>query len=377
MDKKIAHIYIVGQIGSTDDSKGVELQDVVLQLEAQKDADEYHVHINSGGGDVDTGRLIANYLAKQAKPVVTIAETLCGSIATEIHLAVPVAQRKIVAGTQYFIHNPLIQSVSGDAATLSRAAEYVKVYEKEMLSMYVKATGTDKAALEGLMAQETSLTDEQAKTLGFVSEIIAKMELKAVAFVNPKTDENQIEKNILNKIEDMNKDLTNKIKAIVADILPKKEEEKVEAGMVATDGGELSYSSEGELPEVGEVVMIGEEVAAEGTYTDENGTKIMVDAEGKVTEVMMAEEEEVEATVESLQADMEALKEEHAAEIQAMLETFQEEVDSLKAQIGSDFKPKAEKKKFVNTKKKAEPQVLSMKEKAAARKAELAGEEAE
>ncbi|MBV1952568.1 MAG: ATP-dependent Clp protease proteolytic subunit, partial [Cycloclasticus sp.] len=352
---KIAHIYIIGQIGSTEDSDGVELQDIVLQMEAQKDADVYHVHINSGGGDVETGRLIAEYLAKQSKPVMTIAEILCGSIATEIHLAVALEDRKIVAGTKYFIHNPLIQSVSGDAKTLSKAAEYVKVYEKEMLAMYVKATGTDKAAIEGLMAQETSLTDEQAKTLGFVSEIIEGTELKAVAFVKPeKIDKsNKEDKNILNKIEAMNNDLINKVKAIVADVLPKKEEaKKVEAGMIATDGGELSYSSEGELPEVGEVVMIGDEVAPAGNYKDDNGTVIVVGEEGKVAEVNAEAEEDVEATVESLQAKIEEMEAAAITKEEEMLALFKKETDDLKASIGSDFVPKAEKKKFVNAKKK-------------------------
>lgn len=378
---KIGHIYINGLIGSSDTEKGVELQDVVLQMEAQKDVDAFHVHINSQGGDVDTGRLIANYLAKQSKPVITIAETLCGSIATEIHLAVPLAQRKIVAGTEYFIHNPLIQNVSGDANTLTKAAEYVKVYEKEMLAMYVRATGTDKAALEGLMAQETSLTDEQAKTLGFVSEVIPRIELKAVAFYS---DKNKNEKSILNKIEDMNKELLNKVKAVVNKgfeaLGADSDETKVNAMMVNTDKGELTYASEGELPQLGEEVMVGEEPAAEGDYQTEDGTIIKVGAEGKVVEIISPEDtEEPEATMETLQAKIDELEaaqaakdEAHKEEINALMETFKTEVDAkvneVLEKVGSDFTPKAEKDKGLN-KKKAQP-VVSMKEQAEARKAD-------
>jgi len=376
--ENIGHVYINGLIGSSETEKGVELQDVVIQMEAQKDVVAYHVHINSQGGDVDTGRLIAKYLASQSKPVTTIAETLCGSIATEIHLSVPLAQRKIVAGTEYFIHNPLIQSVSGDAKTLSKAADYVKVYEKEMLAMYVRATGTDKAALAGLMEQETSLTDEQAKTLGFVSEVIPKIELKAVAFYNTKKEDNTI----LNKIEDMKNELLGKVKAIVAEGLKEitGDKNEVKAMMVSTDNGELTYASEGELPQVGEEVMIGETPASEGDYKTEDGTVIKVGAEGKVVEIVAVEDEGgAEATVESLQAEVDALKaaaaekeEAHKEEITALMETFKTEIGAVKEEIlktvGSDFKPKAEKDKGLN-KKKPEA-VVSMKEAAEARKAD-------
>ena len=69
---------------------------------------------------------------------------------------------------------------------------------------------------------------------------------------------------------------------------------EVKAMMVNTDNGELSYASEGDLPEVGESVMIGEEVAPEGTYTVEGVAVIIVDAEGMVAEVTVIEEGDVE-----------------------------------------------------------------------------------
>jgi ATP-dependent Clp protease protease subunit len=358
----IKKIYINGQIGSTEDSKGVELQDVIMQVEANKDADVLHIHINSPGGSVNTGRLIAEYISKIPNAI-TIAEGLCGSIATEIHLAVPNDNRKIVAGTQYFIHNPLLQGISGNASELLEASEYVKVYQTEMLKMYVSRTGTDKAAIEGLMNAETSLTDDQCIKLGFVSEILAKQELKAVAFLDKK-----INKIDTNKIIDMSK-ITEEIKkgfaTLKAEIGIKKE---VKAGMIVTDGGELSYASEGELPEVGEVVMMGEEIAAEGVYTMENGTIVTVIAEGVVESVVPMEEEEEEETVEALKLKMEALEIAHAEEMNEMKETFTEQMDALKVEIGSNFVPKAEKKVFA---KKVVKKALTMKERVAARKEEL------
>ena len=355
----IGNIYITGVIGSNEGSKGVELQDVVLQVEANKGAECFHIHINSPGGSVNTGRLIAEYISK-LENAVTIATGLCGSIATEIHLSVPLLNRKIIAGTKYFIHNPLLQDVSGNASELQKASEFVKVYEKEMLQMYVKRTGTDKAAIEGLMNAETSLTDEECKALGFVSEVISKPELKAVAFLDKEIIKNE------NKLIDMSK-ITEEIKQgfanLKAELGLKKPE--VKAGMLTTDNGELSYESEGELPEVGEVVMLGEEVAPEGVYTDENGTMVTVVADGVVDSVVLAEEEE---TIEALKLKLEEQANANAEEMEALRTSFTEQMDALKVEIGSNFIPKAEKKVFA---KKVVKPTLTMKQKVAARKEEI------
>jgi ATP-dependent protease ClpP protease subunit len=356
----IANIYITGQIGSTENDRGVELQDVVMQVEANKGADCYHIHINSPGGSVNTGRLIAQYISK-LENAVTIAEGLCGSIATEIHLSVPLLNRKIVAGTKYFIHNPLLQDISGNAAELQQASDFVKVYEKEMKQMYVKRTGTDIAAIEGLMNAETSLTDEECKSLGFVSEVIVKKELKAVAFLDKEIikTENKNNFDMSNIVEEIRKGFKS-LKAEIGLVNP-----EVKAGMLNTDNGELMYASEGELPEVGEVVMIGEEIAPEGAYTDENGTVVTVVAEGIVESVVLAEEEE---TVEALKQKLAEQSEAHATEITEMKTTFTEQMDALKVEIGSNFVPKAEKKVFA---KKVVKPTLTMKEKVALRKAEF------
>src|SRR3989304_4220428 len=189
---KEAKINITGQIGTSyneDGSvkeKGVELQDIVSQVEANKDAEKKIFIITSGGGSVQTGKAIAKYISS-ISGAETVANKLCASIATEIHLSVPLERRSVVAGTQYFLHAPLLNNINGNADELIQMAEYVKETEKEMLSMYVKATGMDKSAIEGLMKQETSLTPEQCVQLRFASKIIPeidtrKIEAKIIAF---------------------------------------------------------------------------------------------------------------------------------------------------------------------------------------------------
>jgi len=363
----IGHVYIKGLIGNFEDEAGVTLKDVIMQIEAKKEADLIHVHINSQGGCVDTGNAIAEYLSKQPN-VITIAETLCASIATRIHLAVPLERRKAVQGVDYFLHNPLFDGISGNAKELREAADYLDPVQKDLVSMYCKNTIASKEAIEGLMNDETSLTDEECKTLGFVSEILPMVQLKAVAFMSKKENSNKLKLD-MSTIKEQIEEALAPVLALV-----KGKEKEVVAMMVATDNGELSYASEGELPEVGEAVTMEGEIAPEGVYTVEGVASISVDAEGNVIEVVMAEEV-AEEDVEVLKAKIVELEESHAAamavkdeefktELANAVKGFNEEFTEFKATVGSSFEPKAEKKVF----NKAKPSEMSVKEKMKSRR---------
>ncbi len=353
----IAKIFINGTIGSTEISKGVELQDVVMQVESQKDATAYHIYINSNGGSIRVGKLIADYIAKL--PVaVTIADGFCASMGTEIHLSRPVYQRKITAGTKYLIHNPLMDGISGNADELNEAAEYIREKEKAMLNMYHNATGLSKEALKGLMSQETSLTDEQVVSLGFASEIIPTMELKAVAF---------IEESKLIKNENKNKmNFKDKVLKAIAGVF---DETNAKAMQINTDGGVLMYASEGELPEVNEnVTLEGSEEVVNGTFTTESGVQIVV-VEGVVTEVIEAEQVDVEALkaeLEATKAERDALKASQAEVEENALKVVEVEMAKFKSEFKSKYEPKAEKQNFNKVAKE-----LSVKEQLKARALEI------
>lgn len=350
----IGHIYINGQIGSYNDVIGVELQDVVVQAEANKDADFIHVHIDSPGGSVLTGGLISDYIGSLDNTI-TIAENLCGSIATQIHLSVPLERRKIVQGTKYFIHNPLLEGVTGNADDLTDAAEFVKKYEREMAAMYVKNTGAEKSAIEGLMKAETSLTDEQCKSLNFVSEVLPKNEIKAVAFIETKKEKKQINLDMTS----IKKMILDGFKDIRAELNINKEPE-VKATTLSTDKGDISFQSEGALPEVGEAVTIDGQPTGEGDYLLADGTVIKVSAESTVTEIIPVE---AEATKEELQAKIEELETAAVTREKEFKNELESEITALKRDITSNYEPKAEVKDF---KKRGQKKVAtSMKEKVA------------
>lgn len=112
---------------------------------------------------------------------------------------------------------------------------------------------------------------------------------------------------------------------------------------LSTDKGLISFESDGELPEVGEAIMIvdeeGNETPAEdGEYTLEDNTVIVV-AEGKVSEIREPEkeadapaEEPVEAEDEPEEAAEETPAEEEPASV-SEVDALKERIRNLEAEV--------------------------------------------
>jgi ATP-dependent protease ClpP protease subunit len=358
----IGHVYINGQIGNTYDdnvnvtAKGVELIDVVAQIQDLNEVEAIHVHINSEGGYVSIGRSIAEFL-KSVPNCYTIAETLCASIATEIHLAVPLQNRMIVEGTTYLIHNPWLQSVSGDASQLEEYAKGIKETESEMISMYAKATGISKEALSGLMKIETSLTSEQCLKLGFASAVLPKMEKRAVALLY---NQKQI---------NMKKPLMDRLALAMSaftEALKTNEREAV-AMVVVTDKGTLMTAFEDLV--VGDAITLEDGTNPEnGDYVTEDGVKIVV-TEGVITEIVEVEDEQA-PEMDALKAELSELKakfEEQSTELAKATEVAETVVAKMEelAKLGSNFTPPVAKAQFRTIQDPTKPKTM------AERKAEL------
>lgn len=333
-------VVIKGQIGTsynedgTIETKGVELEDVVEQLEPLLSNQEILVEITSQGGLVTTGKAIANYISK-FKNVKTIAKEYCCSIATEIHLAVPLENRLIEAGTEYMIHNPLLQNVTGNANELMEWASAIKPLQDDMVKMYAKSTGLTKEAVQGLMNQETSLTDEQAVKLGFASKIVPKIGIKAVALIDKNINSKQI--NMSKFTEDVKKILVSL--GLVTEQTPNGRNAK--AMMLPSDKGVLETPYDDLM--VGDAVTIDGVPAEDGSYTLEDGTQIVVTA-GVISEIIPVadDNEEVMALkkqIEDLTAQLTA-KDTEIVEVKAEQEKVMEILAKAKL-VGSNHVPNA------------------------------------
>jgi ATP-dependent Clp protease protease subunit len=176
----IGHIYINGLIGSYKGEVGVELIDIVAQVQRQREVEEFIVHINSNGGDIDKGYDMYNYLKSLPQRITTEINGMCASMATVIALAGE--KRVMIEGSQFMIHNPWAADVNGDADELLGIHEAMREEEDKMIAFYSEHTGIMGEGLDALMKAETYLTPEKALELGFITEIRPMLSVKAMAF---------------------------------------------------------------------------------------------------------------------------------------------------------------------------------------------------
>lgn len=325
----IGHIHISGLIGSYTDEKGVlhkgvELIDVISQVQKQKDSEEFVLHINSEGGGVETGYDIYNYLKSLPQKITTVIEGMCASMATVVALAGDV--RIMTTESKFMIHNPWIGGVKGDADELLSAAEEIRAEEDRMIDFYSEHTGVLKEGFDALMKSETYLTPDQAKELGFIHEI--RPTVKALAF---------------KKTDTMSKEILSKIDQVLALVGIKKEEPKKLALMVADSNGvqvEIKKADGSEItgqPTAGDMCTV-EGKPAEGTYIFPD-MGVSIDAKAGVISAVNPIEQEAKVDPANDPNSPEYIKTELAksqARV-AELETQIKEHDTFKAEVETKF----------------------------------------
>ncbi len=177
----------IGKIKNADGSwmiNGITLMDMIDQINPHLEgAEEIHLSIASPGGVVVEGNRIYDYLIglKKEKKLNIITESIgdIGSMATKIFLAGDT--RIMETHHKFFIHNPWTQPAAGDANQVQAEADTLRKSEQELRAFYLDKTGLTEEAIKPFMDEQKAFTSEEAKTLGFVTEV--KEPLKAVAFV--------------------------------------------------------------------------------------------------------------------------------------------------------------------------------------------------
>lgn len=328
-------IYITGQIGSYDNINGIELIDVIKQVQAQPNAQSYTVYINSEGGVIDVGFDIYNYLVSIKKPITTIGSGLVASIATVIFMAGN--ERKLRPNTEFMIHMPA-GSVSGTSEEIEQYNEMLKTYDKKILDFYTKMTGLTSEAILPLLKNETWLSIDDAFDMNFVTEMEIDYPAVAKAKYNFKLD---------TKMTKEDKDWIENLFSPFAKFL--KGKKIVNKTVTDADGAILDFAdlADDAMPQVGDMATVNGE-PANGDYLLPTGEKYVFD-NGKLTEIVPVEEDETAA----LKEENESLKQQLAdltAEKNTMAENFESlkgEVVNLKKSITSklDFDSKGEPKK--------------------------------
>src|SRR5581483_10756029 len=148
---------------------GISAQAFRDELKMLGENEPLHVHINSDGGDVIDGNEIYNALLEHTGTVRVSVGALAASIASVIAMAGD--EISIAENGMLMIHDPWTLLV-GDAKELRKVANTLDDFKAGIIKAYQRQTNLGAAELAALMSEETWMTAEEAKTLGFVDSII-------------------------------------------------------------------------------------------------------------------------------------------------------------------------------------------------------------
>ena len=127
------------------------------------------VSINSPGGDVFSASEIYTDLKEYKGKVITKILGIAASAASVIAMAGN--EVKISPTAQIMIHN-VYTYTSGDYRDMKHISETLKNANNSIANAYIDKTGKTREEILNLMDDETYLTAQKAKELGFVDEIL-------------------------------------------------------------------------------------------------------------------------------------------------------------------------------------------------------------
>ena len=283
------HIYIYGDIvnlqaPSLGKSGAVSLTSVKDAYTSNSSCDDIVVHIHSNGGSVFEGFAIHDFLVATRKPITTVVEGLCCSIATVIFMAG--TERKLTENSRFLIHNPW-GNAEGDAAYFRQYADELQDEQARLLNFYKQHTGASVPLLQSYMNAEKMMSPQLAVDLKFATGIIDTAKAMAM-YRNPLHNPYQVTQQN-NKHMDKTKktrfnQLISGLKNLVKDFNNDGSAPQAANKTLAGDGGDLYF--DGDLAE-GAAVFSDEAMtvpAADGDYEFEDGTTLTV-ANGLATDI--------------------------------------------------------------------------------------------
>lgn len=129
--------------------------------------------INSPGGSVDSGFAIWDQIKMLQSPVSTLITGLAASMGSVLSLCAPKGKRYATPYARLMIHQPLIGSViQGQATDLEIHAKEIIKTRKQLVDIYVEATGKNAQVVEEALERDTWLSAKEAVEFGLVDKIV-------------------------------------------------------------------------------------------------------------------------------------------------------------------------------------------------------------
>jgi len=245
-------------------SFGVNAKDFIEEVQSNG-SKNIELTINSGGGSVFEAFAIYDFLKTSNLNVSVKIVGVAASAASVLALAGDTLPT-MTENSVIMIHNAWMPVISMAGMNSEEIREYQQELEKDaklmdalnlkIAKIYSNATGLGLEKVQQMMSDETWIFSEEAKELGFVSEVKEGKKIAAFASTKdlakmgykntPKDYVNQL--NNVNMSENSEKSLMDKLKALIGGETeaPKKEEPKKEVDMEALKA-EISASLSAEV----------------------------------------------------------------------------------------------------------------------------------
>lgn len=303
----------------------VSWDSVAEQLAELPEGEGIELLINSRGGIVGEAWAIYDSLRATGREISAEVVGECSSAATIILLAAAKDARRSHPSATFLFHFPYVDGIWGPmyADDVQKVADQLTKSGERLLDLYVERTGVEREAMRELMAQDKSVSAEDALALGFISEIIAPLS----------AHKNRRKMSVMKAFKAFARALR-----------------EYGLSLETADGKTLELVKESGEPQVGDEVL-----SDDGEYILPDGRVVVVE-ESVVTEVRPAEDKvEEPAEPEEVAADEPTEPEEvsdeerRLADLEATVEALAGEVAELEEQLAA-----AE----ANAKTDAEQQVL-------------------
>ncbi|MFZ4773550.1 MAG: ATP-dependent Clp protease proteolytic subunit [Chlamydiia bacterium] len=136
-----------------------------------------HFMINSPGGSVSDGFAIWDVVKSFKNPVNTIVYGLAASMGSVLSLVGGKGRRFAFPHARIMIHQPRIGGTSqGQASDIKITAEEIIKTKKELVKLYVDATGRSVEEIERALDRDYWLTAKEAQEYGLLDRVITSLD---------------------------------------------------------------------------------------------------------------------------------------------------------------------------------------------------------
>ncbi len=130
--------------------------------------------INSPGGSVDAGFAIWDQVKMITSPVTTLVTGLAASMGSLLSLCAAPKRRFATPNARIMIHQPRIMGViQGQATDLSIQAEQIMKTRKQIVDVYVQATGKNPQEIDKAIDRDHWFSAEEAMKFGLINGIVS------------------------------------------------------------------------------------------------------------------------------------------------------------------------------------------------------------